>query len=1426
MNTSTFNDEKVISFETISYYINKCNCPTSCCYSKRQFMKSLEENDWKKGFIDSLLLILESPASSKSESHPQFQPEDRQLAAILLKNVVLKIISLDEGSREQYEDDIIAVKAFLLRSLTAGEASHQVFLQLHTLIARLANLYWPSSWKELIPTLLTVINSNYPACPSSSAAVAIATVPSSSSSASSPSTQLASSSFMISFQAICCLHEVLIQLSSKSTLACFSKMFQELCLQLFQGIAKNWAIKMKSLHNYLLTYIKSLPVMTSSTVMVSSDDVDISTIMFPLREESQEVTLYYMMIMSKILKIILEGGYIEINKRFATCFPCLWKTYMTSIQLISTFIRRIRPFYKQLLSKQQQLRQQQSISISEKRHGISILQQFCSLDIDDFNHATDYCGSLEGREVDTSVSSSSSVCGPLMMINLSMKLLKVMNCLPVHLQKKYPLECGLPLIESLVSFYFNFLFEEITSSLNGNHLLKVLPLGCLLTAAVLLLKNVLTCPQYQHPQHNMNEEPSATAIKQFLNSFFTENVTKELLQRLLVYLLHYNNHALSIWKEQPEKFIIDEECEDGGAEYLTIRTSSEQLFIALLEIQPLTASNIIIGLLKDIEQQNRITSGCSVVAGVSTVSSIERKSLTSNEELLFWDSIYTCTSLGVKVFSQQLGVSPTEWLMSIISPLFCNLLASGGAGSLKPDGQQILRVRMLKLVSSWINEFSSDVHGCILHFLTSLLQLSELCGSTGDIVVQLTTVKVLSSLLSCKHFRYSLLLPVVLPLLQSLLMLIPPLEETETKKIVFELIKEILEILGNLPYSSPSSIAASVSADCYSSVSNQCSPSSSPCVLPVSSSFSVSVFSLLFSDSLLKIWNSLPINDEITRRNLLEIFTVFIRSIKEADLCLLPSSVTDPLVCPIVASIRIATSCLSSVSSSSSSTNGLNSLTLEALLLLSTITRNLNLSLIPTIVATVIADSLFHALQTIDLHLINVINLKAEKEEGLQVDVMVERICYILEGCYFFFPKEFFSSVSSSTASSSQQDGGKLLINIYRKICSLLSPKKLFPVFRSLQILFFLSSSTCLMLLQESGFLLLTMKIVSSLASCPHLRTLMKPFEVGKVVTFQCMTLLMQLFNAGFVSSMMNACQVLVNEVLDFLATLSGGNRPETNLNESIILRQLLTIFIKNYPSSLEAFLDSEVAGNGGKQCQKGDGICLFYKQLYCRMLWLMIPSFSSTATDNTSGCGSSSLSSFLQPSDIKAFLPELFIALLDYYEECKASLSLDEEDDSEWTLSYYEHVTAMMKGSFPLISLLSPPVTPNYERCELNSSSFPSLEDVLEGIIHQEKKNSSLVSSFLQFLNNGNANSINRLQQIHQEEGDGDSQVIIEREEIIISHFLFSFLQNEMKQETGKTEEGETFSEFLSKRLMFLSSAFGYDTVLQLFTMALQNKT
>jgi hypothetical protein len=258
--------------------------------------------------------------------------ETRHLAAVLLKNLVGKRgASVDKqcnanaGARPLLVTEKNALKAFLARYLYEPEC--KVALQLSLVVAKLARQEgdsWVKDWPELIPSLVNMIQASTQMgviSPSKNNAVAEV----------SGSIPTSGHGYVCSIRSIAALHELLNELSGKAACSCsapsFVKGYANLCAQLYPIISKLWANNMKQL-NPITTKLNAHAVSYNAQINYSSTMFSSLESITGHTSTEIESLLVHTIVISKVMRIVLEFGFELIGTQYTTFYKTFWRSYL------------------------------------------------------------------------------------------------------------------------------------------------------------------------------------------------------------------------------------------------------------------------------------------------------------------------------------------------------------------------------------------------------------------------------------------------------------------------------------------------------------------------------------------------------------------------------------------------------------------------------------------------------------------------------------------------------------------------------------------------------------------------------------------------------------------------------------------------------------------------------------------------------------------------------------------------------------------------------------------------------------------------------------------------------------------------------------------------------------------------------------------
>ena len=260
--------------------------------------------------------------------------------------------------------------------------------------------------------------------------------------------------------------------------------------------------------------------------------------------------------------------------------------------------------------------------------------------------------------------------------------------------------------------------------------------------------------------------------------FFNKERITNLLYILLHPLLTYCNKELLIWNENPEDFIRLKE-QSNTNEIISIKTISESLFYGLIEINPSLVCSIVGPFLMDCTRQEKVllpisayttstttgttstTTSTTTNASTTTAISCPIQQYFINRELKLYDSVYVAAGLGVAHLAPYLsnvkkqydfsgdtqcsssmnhnnsisnntsssGGSTAQyqdedasyWVQNYLGPMVQQLLTHPTVGCLLPDKLQLLRARLVWLLSKWMDQFDGSVLPHVLSILIDII---------------------------------------------------------------------------------------------------------------------------------------------------------------------------------------------------------------------------------------------------------------------------------------------------------------------------------------------------------------------------------------------------------------------------------------------------------------------------------------------------------------------------------------------------------------------------------------------------------------------------------------------------------------------------------------------------------------------------------
>eukprot|EP01038_Epipyxis_sp_PR26KG_P009963 gene9963-13396_t len=763
--------EMEILLATIQEAVSSTNVETN-----RHMMDVLEQISLSEGGLINLTKIIEHDYNSISQEY-------KLLASIVLKNSTAKLW-MGDSLRVMSATEKNSIREFLTRYLS--EPSCRVAIQLSSLTAKLASYDLSSDqWPDLITSLTNGLQS--------------------------------SQSRLTNIRAIFSIDAVLNELASCSSVNA-KKAYSKVCASLFPVIVTIWAQNLKLITQKLNTIELSRTIECMEKLKIKNTGMD--------------HMLIFVIFVTKVLNKNVEKCFPSLSK--INSMPCFMRTYLGSIQILTKFVRHLRGSYSFFCDNSMGSTIEDSTATLHNIPTGDNIASSCVFENSDGGYAI-HVLEIENQDEENVDETEyfipddflqTSMGGFFSSVNLILKLLKTLVTTPPALQKQYPVAMG-PYVESYCTFYYKELIEEHSATSNNffksigldlsdfscstnstDNCIKnqsqfsneILPMKYLSLASILFLSNVLSCSMYddasiekkkllltknveepdEDSQKDANEINIIQTINIFRRNYFNLVRSATLLYHVLFPLLSYSQSEIEQWGEDPEQFYL---AQQFMSESQTIKCAAEGLVCGLFDISPDAVTNITANFLMEQSLQQKVTS----------------TTLTGEADIFFWDAVYVVAGLGVTHLGQK--INPTEWLQFSFAPLLNNLLLSPSAGILS-NGQQVLKARLMWLLSVWMYHFDPNYVPSILKMLMGVIGGEE--RNSNDIVVQLYAVQAISSLAKLESFNCVLLLgtlddhsrPLVLPLVESLCILASRLEESDTKITVLGIVGDVIQLIG------------------------------------------------------------------------------------------------------------------------------------------------------------------------------------------------------------------------------------------------------------------------------------------------------------------------------------------------------------------------------------------------------------------------------------------------------------------------------------------------------------------------------------------------------------------------------------------------------------------------------------------------------
>lgn len=294
-------------------------------------MIALDHYQMCDGYVEALVRVIDV-----NDIGANTKLECRHMAAVLLKNVIGKRGACYEkqnnacaGVRPLLITEKNALKAFLARYMYEPEC--KVALQLSLAIAKLARQEgdsWVKDWPEMITSLVANIQNSM-------------SVPSSPSKFELPAQSVevpiptGGNAYVCNIRAINTLLELLTELSGKAACACsspvFVKGYSSLCAQLYPIVSKVWAGNMKKL-TPILTKLNAHAGQYNQHTTYSAYPQSMISVSGHSGMEIESLITHTVLV-SKVMRIVLEFGFEQIGTLYSTFYKTFWKSYLCKLHI-------------------------------------------------------------------------------------------------------------------------------------------------------------------------------------------------------------------------------------------------------------------------------------------------------------------------------------------------------------------------------------------------------------------------------------------------------------------------------------------------------------------------------------------------------------------------------------------------------------------------------------------------------------------------------------------------------------------------------------------------------------------------------------------------------------------------------------------------------------------------------------------------------------------------------------------------------------------------------------------------------------------------------------------------------------------------------------------------------------------------------------
>lgn len=303
-----------------------------------------------------------------------------------------------------------------------------------------------------------------------------------------------------------------------------------------------------------------------------------------------------------------------------------------------------------------------------------------------------------------------------------------------------------------------------------------------------------------------------TTVKQFfsLPEEGYRNKLSALFSLLTNHLLPHSKYYFDLWIiDSEELYLLLQSCHEGDS----LRLASEGLFSSMMTFSMDEISYELSQIIQHIDRQEILSIDLiNFIENSKTIT--EKDYLEFQQELLYWEGIYTCTGLTPYYLSQKFDTI-SLWLTNVIGPLLTSLHQIGINDNEKSKNSnypiyyllQSLIYRTMWLISCWIHALDTHVLNQVISLLVLFLQpnnqyittttstaTTTSSSSPFDILVRLQVIQTLEIIIHSSNFHTQMLLPVIENLFYGLCHMIrKDLNDPHAQSNIIKLFQEIIQ---------------------------------------------------------------------------------------------------------------------------------------------------------------------------------------------------------------------------------------------------------------------------------------------------------------------------------------------------------------------------------------------------------------------------------------------------------------------------------------------------------------------------------------------------------------------------------------------------------------------------------------------------------